>query len=125
MDRESVSRWLERYVDAWRSNDPEQIGALFTDDADYRYHPYDEPVRGRSAIVASWLEDPDDPRSWEAHYEPIAVDGDVAVATGRSFYKDESGAVERIYDNCYVMEFAGDGRCRSFTEWYMKRPGVQ
>jgi hypothetical protein len=28
----------------------------------------------------------------------------------------------RAYDNCFVMRFDSDGRCREFTEWYMKRP---
>ena len=34
----------------------EAIGDLFGDDAEYRYHPWDEPVIGRDAIVADWLE---------------------------------------------------------------------
>ena len=32
------------------------------------------------------------------------------------------GAVETVYDNVYVLRFAGDGRCSEFTEWFMKRP---
>ena len=28
-------QWVAQYVAAWESNDPEQIGALFTDDAVY------------------------------------------------------------------------------------------
>ena len=38
---------------AWKSYDREQIGALFSDDAVYRYHPYDEPVerRGREVLA--------------------------------------------------------------------------
>ena len=30
--------------------------------------------------------------------------------------------MEKVYDNCFVMRFDGDGRCREFTEWFMKRP---
>jgi hypothetical protein len=30
--------------------------------------------------------------------------------------------VDKIYDNCFVMRFDADGRCRKFTEWYVKRP---
>jgi len=47
-------------------------------------------VRGREAIVRAWLE-PDGDASgrdatgtYEAHYEPWAIDGDRAVATGAS-----------------------------------------
>jgi hypothetical protein len=117
---------LEWYVEAWRSYDPDAIGDLFTEDAEYRYHPYDEPVRGRAAIVASWLEEDrrDEPGTWEARYEPLAVDGDVAVAVGTSSYFDDAGGVDRVYYNNYVMRFDGTGRCRSFTEYYMQNPGT-
>ena len=55
MDRNDVDRWLDAYVAAWKSYDREQIGALFSDDVVYRYHPYDDPVRGRDEVVRSWL----------------------------------------------------------------------
>jgi ketosteroid isomerase-like protein len=124
MDKQRVSEWLDAYVDAWRSYDRAKIAGLFAEDAEYRYHPYDDPVRGRDAIVESWLEDPDEPGTYDGRYEPVAVDGDVAVAVGASTYRNAGGAVDRIYDNVYVMRFDGDGRCREFTEWYIKRPGL-
>ena len=55
MTHDDANRWLQAYVDAWRSYDPAAIAALFTDDARYRYHPWDDPVEGRDAIVADWL----------------------------------------------------------------------
>lgn len=42
MDREVFQRWLDGYVDAWRSYRHEAIEALFSADAEYRYHPWDE-----------------------------------------------------------------------------------
>ncbi len=131
MDRDGVARWLSDYIEAWKSYDPEAIGALFSDDVRYRYHPHDEPVVGRQAVVESWLgegdhEDAsarDDEGTYDATYEPVAVDGDVAVATGSSTYtKEPGGPVDIIYDNCFVMRFDVNGRCREFTEWFMKRP---
>jgi ketosteroid isomerase-like protein len=131
MERADVDRWLADYVEAWQTYDRDRIGALFSDDAEYRYHPYDEPVRGREAIVAAWLgedenadaSDRDEPGTYEASYRAIAVDGETAVATGTSTYrKGRDGPVADVYDNCFVIRFDGDGRCREFTEWFMKRP---
>ena len=130
MTREDVDRWLAEYVEAWNTYDADQIGALFTDDVEYRYHPYDEPFRGLEQVVKAWRgetdrDEPgtrDDPGTYEAEYSCIAVDGDVAVATGWSAYKDSAdGPVARTYDNCFVMRFAEDGRCREFTEWFIER----
>jgi SnoaL-like domain len=110
-----VREWLDAYVEAWRTYDG--IGELFSADAVYRYHPYDEPLHGREAIVADWLGDRDEPGSWEASYAPLLVDGDRAVATGETRY-----ANGRTFSNLFVLAFDGDGRCREFTEWYMEQP---
>jgi len=129
--KEDVNRWLGGYIEAWKSYDREQVEALFAEDISYRYHPYDDPIEGRAAVVASWLEagessdasSRDEPGTYDAFYRCVAADGDMAVAVGSSSYRDSpDGPVVRVYDNCFVMRFADDGRCREFTEWFMKRP---
>ncbi len=122
LDRDAVTGWLHRYIEAWERYDPAAIGDLFTEDAEYRYHPWDDPLVGREAIVADWLADRDAAGSWRASYEPYAVDADRAVAMGWSRYLNEDGSIEKEYRNIYLLEFGGDGRCSSFTEFFMKVP---
>jgi hypothetical protein len=122
MDRDGFKRWLDRYVDAWRLNDPAAAGDLFSSDARYAYDPFGEAVVGRPAIVASWLADPDEPGSWEADYEVLAVDRDTYVAHGRTRYlTDDRSAVDREFANVFICRFDDEGRCREFTELYMRR----
>ena len=130
MDKLAARAWLDRYVAAWMSYEPGAIGDLFSEDVSYRYHPYDDPVLGRAAVVASWLGESgsddastrDDPGTYEATYSPVAVDGDVVVATGRSSYREHRGGpVVRVFENCFVMRFDDAGRCREFTEYYIQR----
>jgi ketosteroid isomerase-like protein len=131
MDRVDVDEWLEAYVAAWKRYDRDEIGALFSADVEYRYHPYDEPVRGRDAVIRSWLgEDEADEAStrdpegtYDASYRVVALDGDVAVATGSSTYRTSpDGPIDKVFDNCFVMRFDAAGRCREFTEWFIQRP---
>lgn len=115
-----VQAWLDRYVAAWRSGDQAQIAELFSEDATYRYNPYDEPVRGRSQIVKSWLGD-GEPEVFDAAYHVLAVNGDLAIAHGESIYYDSTRThVEARYDNIFVLRFDEDGQCRDFTEWFME-----
>ena len=129
LTKEQVATWLAAYVRAWETYDPDAIGNLFAEDATYEYHPFEEPVRGRLAIVASWLDPKDDPGTYDGHYEPIAIDGDLAVAHGRTrYFKDASKAeLDRQFDNIFVLRFDGSGRCQSIREWWMsphgQRPG--
>jgi hypothetical protein len=88
-------------------------------------------MTGRAAVVRSWLgeeEHPgapaaDAPGTFDAVYRAVAVDGDVAVATGSTTYQTKpGGAVREVFDNCFVLRFDQAGRCREYTEWYIKRP---
>lgn len=123
MDRAAVQDWLDRYVAAWLANDAGPIADLFTEDVVYGYRPWDgddHTIRGRDAVVASWLEEPDQPASWDAHYEPYAVEGDRAVAVGWSRYAASGDSPERTYHNAYLLRFDPDGRCAEFHEFYMQ-----
>jgi hypothetical protein len=118
VDADQLTTWMDGYVRAWRSNDPADIGALFTDDAAYFTAPYREPWRGRDAIVAGWLDRKDTDGTWEFAWEPLVTTAHgLAVIQGRTTYTDEDPPAR--YSNLWVMRFAGDGRCHEFTEWWM------
>lgn len=122
MNRESVQVWLDKYVEAWRTYDAAKIGDLFSEEALYFHNPLeDDPVRGREAIVENWLEERDAPDSWEAHYAPVAVEGNVGVAQGRTRYLLPDGALAQEFANIFVLHFDEAGRCSHFTEWYYLR----
>ena len=119
MTHDEVQKWLDGYVEAWRTHDPDKIGALFTEDAAYRYHPGGAAVVGRDNIVAAWMkyEDADLNRNpWTAEYRPWVVEGDNAVAIGETHYE---GAKD--YFNNFQVAFR-DGKCAEFTEWFMEPP---
>jgi len=116
----NVQKWLDDYVDAWKSYDPAAIGALFSQNAAYRYNPYDKPVRGRDTIVAKWIKNRDKPNTYSAEYKPIAVDGNTAVTNGHSlYYKADGKTIKRKFDNIFVLRFDDEGRCEDFCEWFM------
>ena len=122
MNREFLLEWLEKYVEAWRTYEPAKIGDLFSENALYFYSPFDEqnPLRGREAIVVDWLQERNPVGSWEAHYVPVAVEGNVGVAQGRTRYFTSDGGVKREFDNIFVLHFDETGRCTRFTEWFMQ-----
>jgi SnoaL-like domain len=126
---DEAQAWLDRYVAAWQSYDRGAIEELFTEDAQYRYHPWDDPVIGRDAIVDDWLSpagDPakrDAPGTVDAEYTPYAIDGDLVVAVGTTTYHADASRAKtsRVYHNVFLMEFDENDNCRSFTEHYMQR----
>lgn len=123
MNNESVAIWLSNYVEAWKSYDPEAIRALFSEDARYYYSAYSEPIEGREAILAEWLDNPDKAGTFQAEYKLLATNGNLAVANGRTTYFEADGKTFlKEFDNIFVLEFDDTGRCTLFKEWYMKKP---
>lgn len=113
-----VQDWLDGYLRAWSSNEPDDIRALFTEDGVYAGGPFDpDPWVGRERIVEEWLAHRDEPGSWSFDGVPLAYTEGVGIVQGRTDY-----ASGRVYANLWVITFADDGRARSLVEWFME-PG--
>jgi ketosteroid isomerase-like protein len=122
MDEQTLRAWVEAYVRAWTSNDPTEIGALFTEDALYYTSPYEPAWRGRDGIVATWLERKDEPGGWTFRWEILAIAGDLGFVRGRTDYAATTDAAAETYSNLWVIRLDAAGRCAEFTEWWMQWP---
>jgi hypothetical protein len=112
-----LAGWIDGYVRAWNSNEPDDIRALFTEDAEYYTAPFDPPWRGRETIVRSWLDRRDRPGETTFEWQPVSVTDDVAVVQGRTTYPHTT------FHNLWVIRLDSDNRCREFTEWWMEQRG--
>jgi uncharacterized protein (TIGR02246 family) len=119
VDRTRAARWLADYFDAWVSNDPADVAALFSEDASYWVGPYAEPWVGREAIVAAWTS------GIRVDVEPVsevlAIDGDLVVAHWNVKATDPSTGTRSEMDGVLLLRFAPDGRCRDHREWFARR----
>jgi ketosteroid isomerase-like protein len=119
MDRSGVEAWMAQYRKAWSSDDPQEIAALFTEDATYSPYPWPREKNrweGRDTIVQRWIGHGDSKLNWRFEHEILAVDGDTAVIEGWTDYDDEA------YANVWLIRFADDGRAREFREWWVQKP---
>ena len=117
-NHERVGSWIDGYLRAWNSNDPDDIAALFTVDAEYRTAPYATPWRGHEQIVSQWLANKDESGDTTFSWHPLAITSDLAVIEGTTIYP----TAQQTYSNLWVIRFADDFRADSFTEWWMEQP---
>jgi ketosteroid isomerase-like protein len=115
---QDVEKWMTAYRAAWESNDPSDIGALFTADAVYYNEPFSEPARGRDAIVARWIARKDEPGTTTFTWKQVSKDDDPAFVQGETDY----GSAK--YSNLWVIRFAPSAQSNApeateFTEWWM------
>jgi len=122
MDDAKINQWLDDYVAAWISYDPQAVGKLFSEDARCYFGPYDEPVEGREAIVANWLKNRDEPGTYDAKYRLVVRQDGLAVTNGRSvYYEKGTKNVHREFDNIFLIRFDSAGQATEFREWFMEK----
>ena len=120
MDRDAFARWLDGYFGAWRSNDPAEVEALFTEDAVYSYGPFKERATGRDQVVRIWVEGGVQP-GLETWFEVLAVEGERGVANWRVSFDTDAGDSRVTLDGILVCDFDGNGRCTLHREWFERR----
>jgi hypothetical protein len=118
LTEESFRNWVEQYIVAWNSNDPDDIRALFTEDAAYYTGPFDAPWLGREEIVRQWLERKDKPGTTQFSYDVVATKGNLCVIRGEAVYLEPP----TVYSNIWILRLDAEGRCSEFTEWWMEKP---
>ena len=116
---DAIANWVEGYRRAWESNDPDDIRALFTEDASYRTEPFADPWVGHLEIVEGWLDAQDEPGAADFEWHSLGRDGSLAFVEGVTEY--HAGAA---YSNLWVIRLEPDGRASEFTEWWMDQTGA-
>ncbi|MFD7288717.1 nuclear transport factor 2 family protein [Streptomyces sp. NPDC059863] len=105
--------WVDRYVHAWSTADPQDIEALFTEDAEYHERPYTTSWVGRDAIVRGWLSrEPWQEGGWTFEADVMMVTGDTAAIRGTGVYKKLG-----TFENLWVITFDPHGVCTEFRMW--------
>jgi len=107
---ESVTHWVEGYVQAWSTNASADIAALFSDDAEYHESPYDTEWIGRDEIVEGWQSRWDwQQGGWTFDWSIASIDGATVVVTGVGHYTKLGN-----FDNVWTLTFDEAGQCTRF-----------
>jgi ketosteroid isomerase-like protein len=118
MRKEDFARWLRRYGDAWEKRDAKAAIALFTEDAEYYWVPFGEPIRGHGGIEGAWNGATAEQRDIRFSFEILAAPGNSGIARWHTkLVRPATGALVEL-DGMLVAEFDDSRRCRAFREWW-------
>ncbi len=117
MDIADLEDWMAGYQAAWETNDPRDIGRLFSEDGLYYTAPHRAPWRGRDQIIKGWIGRKDEPGTYDFRYELVGVYERVGVVRGWTRYFDHDPPKE--YHHLWVIKVNSENECEEFTEWWM------
>jgi hypothetical protein len=105
-----IATWVERYLQAWRTNATGDIEALFTEAAEYHERPYTTDLVGRNDIVAGWQS------RWDWQQGGWSFEWTTRSMAGRTAVIDAVGHYQKLgnFDNVWTVAIDEDGRCSQF-----------
>ncbi len=121
MDQETFKTWLDAYRRAWETRDAEAAADLFAEDATYRLSPFEEPMRGRSAIFEYWSNVTRSQEQVRFGSEILAVNEGIGVARWWASFIRIPSRTHVELDGIFVVALDKDGRAKVFREWWHRR----
>lgn len=120
---DTVTRWVESYLQAWKDKDDVAVGQLFTDDAVYQEIPGDEArtYTGRQAIQQYWRTITAGQSDVTAHHGEPLVQGDRAAV--ELWITLQAGGKWMTIVETNVLHFAQNGQVRRNVEYWTLRDG--
>jgi hypothetical protein len=132
LTRDELLAWVAANDEAWRTNDPEAIGRLFSEDGIYRLGPWEGPWRGytgpivgREAIVDAWVSTFDPDATFKADVDVVAIEGRRGVVQRKITHQSLAGHPGSRYGCLWVIDLDEEGRCREYQEWYVEEPRLE
>jgi limonene-1,2-epoxide hydrolase len=112
---------LEAYKRAWERRDPDLAVELFSEDAEYREDPFEEPMRGSNAIRAYWNEAAAAQDHVEFDAERIWIVERTVLASWHAAYTRRSDAQRVRLRGFMTLEVDDAGKVWRFREWWHRR----
>jgi ketosteroid isomerase-like protein len=114
-----IRDWLAAYRHAWTTEDPDEIGALFSEDARYFTAPYRPPLEGVRAITDYWVGEHEAAIPWSFEYQVLAQEGDLFVVRAVVAYPEGARDAEgpTTFINLWLVTLGDDGRASEFVEY--------
>jgi uncharacterized protein (TIGR02246 family) len=119
----TVDEWIQAYRRAWEERDADAAAALFTEDGEYRTHPFLDVNKGRDGVRSYWS-------------EVTSTQANVGVRVGRPFRDGDRVAVEfwTTMENagaevtlagCLLLRFDANGLCSALREYWFFEEGTR
>lgn len=110
--------WLADYGRAWEASDAARYASLFTPDAEYWWTPFGPPKVGRESIVRAIEEAVARQQDQTFRYRILSIDGRRGIAHWTCDLTRLTTGKAYTIDGILMCEFADDGLCRVFREWW-------
>jgi hypothetical protein len=115
MTHADVQSWVDKYVDAWRSNGTLELADVFSDNVIYSLSPWKPPLHGLVQLEKFWEKARSEPHEvFELNSEVVAVEDKTAVVRVEVKYANDT---PNCWRDVWILVFDKNGACISFEEW--------
>jgi hypothetical protein len=121
MNHDAFKSWLDALGRAWERRDPQAAADLFTKDVTYQETPFDEPLRGRPAILEYWSDVPRSQDQIRFGCDILAVTENLGIARWWASFVRIPSKTQVKLDGIFVVSLDAENRCKEFREWWHRQ----
>ncbi len=115
MTHNDVEKWVDRYVDAWRSSGTSKLASIFSSKINYSVSPWKSALKGLTELERFWGQARSGPEeAFRLQSEVVAVESKTAVVRVEVEYAHDTLSHWR---SLWIMTFDENGLCSHFEEW--------
>ena len=115
MTHSDVQSWIDKYVDAWRSNGTLKLADIFSSTISYSLSPWKPALQGLEQLEKFWEQARSGPGEvFELQSEIVAIENKTAVVRVEVKYANDTPSRWR---DLWILVFDKNGVCISFEEW--------
>ena len=119
MDREGFADWLDRFGNAWITNDPDDIGDLFPHTRFEWGGPFGEVWHEHDAVVEHWLDTADYFHELQVEYEILCVNASFGICRYKASFT--RGTPERHQEDMILyVRLDDDNKVVELREWFAR-----
>lgn len=123
LTQKHFEHWLRVYGGAWEASASTRFASLFEENAIYYWAPFDDPIKGRDAIQASFNEAASKQRDVDFGARVLYVESSLGAAHWTCSYTRATTGKRVHVDGILVVQFSDSGRALSFREWWHSDEG--
>lgn len=114
LSEHDATRWMNRYVQAWRTYRIDAAAGVYAPDAEFHERPYETDWHGLDEIIAGWKLRAGwtGTASWTFDWKLLHLTGDTFSVQGTGTYPALG-----TFDNLWVVTLNEDGEASAHWQW--------
>ena len=119
MNEPMFQNWLSQLGKAWVTKDPNLVGSICSETVRYCENPFEEPRKGRQAVIDEWQNVPTSQKDITFDFDIIGITNGIGIAHWQASFTRVPSEIRDTLDGVFTVKLDSAGLCTEFRMWWV------